>query len=71
MEWIFHIQSNIYGLINLEFEIESQLCEYCINSLEVVIDELSFQYQSDNFLDQSFFIQANEILLCKVIVKFK
>ena len=71
VEWIFHVQSNIYGLFNLELEIESQLCEYCIDSLEVFIDEQSFQYQSENFLDQSFFIQGNEILLCKVVVKFK
>ena len=70
IEWIFHVQSNIYGLVNFDIEMENNLCDYCLKSFEFIVDGESFFYQNDNFLNQSFFIESNNLMLCKIILEF-
>lgn len=71
IEWIFNVQSSIYGLVNFEVNIGGDLCDYCINSFEFVVDDESFFYQNNNFHNQSFFIENNNLISCKIILEFR
>ena len=73
LEWIFNIESNVEGTINLNFETISDYCYDCIESIQLSIDEDVYIANNMSFsnINISRFLQQNQILSFNLQIHFK
>ena len=71
-EWTFVIESNIYGTIDLSFQMIDEYCYDCIKSIQLVSEDGNY-FTNDMNMDNisvSRFIQQNQLLSFNLVIEF-
>ena len=73
LEWVFNVESNVEGTINLDFNTISEYCYDCIEYLQLSIDEDVYVTNNMSFsnINVSRFLQQNQILSFNLQIYFK
>jgi len=71
-EWTFVIESNIYGTIDLSFQMIDEYCYDCIKSIQLMSEDGNY-FTNDMNMDNisvSRFIQQNQLLSFNLVIEF-
>ena len=70
--WVFNVESNISGTININFEPVSDYCYNCIDSIILTTDDETYSFSSIENADFNIskFLQSNNILSFNLSVVF-
>jgi len=71
-EWTFVIKSNIYGTIDLSFQMIDEYCYDCIKSIQLMSEDGNY-FTNDMNMDNisvSRFIQQNQLLSFNLVIEF-
>ena len=71
-EWTFVIESNIYGTIDLSFQMIDEYCYDCIKSIQLISEDGNY-FTNDMNMDNisvSRFIQQNQLLSFNLVIEF-
>lgn len=72
VQWMFNVESNIYGTINLSFATIDDYCYECIKSIKIISEDDIYTSYDMNFneINISRFLQQNQILSFNLLVEF-
>ena len=72
VQWMFNVESNIYGTINLSFAAIDDYCYECIKSIKIILEDDIYTSYDMNFneINISRFLQQNQILSFNLLVEF-
>ena len=71
-EWTFVIESNIYGTIDLSFQMIDEYCYDCIKSIQLMSEDGNYFTNDMNMdiISVSRFIQQNQLLSFNLVIEF-